>query len=260
MLGVGSIALLGGLAFAPALFAQQQGGGMQGGQRGGQQGQTLRIGEQAPQVNLKDLDGKTHTLDMHKGEVVVLEWIDPTNLQWMEQHRRDGELQQQYTRFKQQGVTWLGICSFNEQGGMGQQGQQPRTQGQQTQQGGGFGQQQQQGQQGVLRMNKDQAEQACERAKQTLNLDFPILLDEGGQVAQRFKISHIPHVVIVDQQGKVAYEGRIAEAGQVAQLQQFERALNQTVQGGGSLPAGAPRDQQQRQGQQGQQQGQPRGR
>ncbi len=247
MLGVGSMALLGGLAFAPALFAQQQGGGMQGGQRGGQQGgqqgQTLRVGEQAPQLNLRDIEGKNHTLDMHKGEVIVLEWIDPTNLQWMEQHRRDGDLHKQYQRFKEQGVTWLAICSFNEQGAGGQQG--------------GFGQQGQQGQtQGVLRMSKDEVEQACQRAKQTLNLDFPILLDEGGQVAQRYKITHIPHVVIVDQQGKVAYEGRIEEQ----QLAQFERVLNQTVQGGGTLPAGSPRDQQ-RPGQQGQQgQQQPRGR
>lgn len=236
MLGIGSIALLGGL-----VLAQQQGGGMQGEQRGGGvQGQSLRVGEQAPPLNLRDIEGKTHTLDMHKGDVVVLEWIDPTNLQWMEQHRRDGELYKQYQRFKEQGVTWLAICSFKEEGG-GQQGQfGGGQQGQQGQQGG-FGQQGQ----GVLKMGRDEVEQACQRAKQTLNLDFPILLDEGGQVAQRYKITHIPHLVIIDQQGKVAYEGRIEEQA----LAQFERTLNQTVQRGGTLPAGAPRDQQQRQGQ-----------
>lgn len=243
MLGVGSIGLLGALAFAPALLAQQQGGGMQGGQRGGQQGQTLRVGEQAPPLNLQDLEGNDHTLDMHKGEVVVLEWIDPTDVQWMEQHRQNGQLRRQYERFKEQGVTWLGICSFEgQQAGFGQQGQQ--------------GQQQE----GVLKMEREQVIQACERAKQTLNIDFPILIDEGGRVAKQYKINHVPHVVIVDTQGKVAYEGRITpEAGQTGQfagLQQFERVLNQTVQSSGSLPAGSPRDQQ-RQGQQGQQPGQP---
>jgi peroxiredoxin len=35
-------------------------------------------GKQAPELSLQDLYGQTHSLAMHRGQVVVLHWIDPT--------------------------------------------------------------------------------------------------------------------------------------------------------------------------------------
>lgn len=247
MLRVGSVALLAAVAAAPALLAQQQGGaGDQQGQRGGQQGggQTLQVGENAPSWTLKDLDGQTHSMRQHRGEVIVLEWIDPTNRQWVQQHQQNGDLQRTYERYKEQGITWLAVCSYREQGGQqgmqgGQQGQQPRMQG---------GQQQQ----AILPMTEEQAKQACERVKQDLGFEFPILLDKGGLVARQFKLEKVPYVVIVDQQGRVAFTGPFDQLTGVAQggggIQQFERALDRAIRGEPSLPAGSPRE-----GQQGQQ-------
>jgi hypothetical protein len=261
MIGIGSMALLGAISFAPA-FAQQGGGqqGQQGGQqRQGQQGgmdrqggmgqqgqqgqgQQVRVGSQAPEFNLFDL----------KGQVFVLEFINPTDQNWVKLHE-SGQLKDTYERYKEQGIVWLAICPFQNTAGM-QQGGQP------GQQGGMTGQQQRDHAgtaqiQGIAKTDRNQLMQSVKR----LDLDFPVLYDEGAQIAKRFGINHIPHVVVVDSQSKVAYAGPLmGQGGQVAGIDQFDRALSQAIQTqqqGGSLPAGAPRGQQGTQGQgQGQQQ------
>jgi len=38
----------------------------------------VKIGDAAPQFELKDQNGTTHTLKQHLGKVVVLEWVNPT--------------------------------------------------------------------------------------------------------------------------------------------------------------------------------------
>lgn len=255
VLRVGSIALLAAVAATPALLAQQQGGqGQRGGQQGGGQqpgagqaggGQTLQVGENAPSLTLKDIDGQTHSLQQHRGEVVVLEWIDPTNRQWVQQHQQNGDLKRTYERYKEQGVTWMAVCSYRDQGMQGQQGGMQGGQQQQQQQGG-----MQQQEKAVLPIDEQQAKQTCERLKQDLGFDFPILLDKGGHVARQFKIEKLPYIVIVDQQGRVAFNGSFDQLTGVAQgggIQQFERAIDRAVRGEPSLPAGSPREQGQQQ-------------
>ncbi|MBX3465339.1 MAG: redoxin domain-containing protein [Planctomycetes bacterium] len=299
------MALLGALAFAPAMA--QQGGGMGGQQdqqRGGQFGQDqqrgggqfgqdqqrggfgqqqqVRVGQDAPEFELKDLDGNTHKLQDLEGEVIVLEWIDPTDPQWMQKHRDGGQLRQLYDRYEDQDVKWLGVLSFGkqeqgrfgqqggvgqpgqhgQQGGIGQQGQHGQQGGVGGQQGGvggqqgGIGQQGQHGQQGglgqqqhgqtgqdIMRMQRDQVIQYAERAKEQLDLEFPILLDDGARIAQKFGVQDTPYVVIIDKEGKVAYTGQLMDQqGQLVGLQRFNQALNQAIEGEGTLPAGAPRD------------------
>lgn len=253
VLRIASVALLAGVAAAPALFAQQQEGQRQkkrtpqgdggGAQPTGPQAgrpQTLQVGENAPAMTLKDLEGNTHTLRDHRGEVVVLEWIDPTNRQWVQQHQQNGDLKRTYERYKEQGVTWMAVCSYRGHGVQGQPQQTPPA-----------GMQEQ-----VLPMNEQQAKQACERLIQDLGFDFPILLDTGGHAARQFKIAKIPYIVAIDQQNRVAFAGPFEQLAGVAQggggIQQFERVLDRAIRGEPSLPAGAPREPGQ-QGQQGQQ-------
>jgi hypothetical protein len=244
MIGIGSMALLGAISFAPA-FAQQ-GGGQQDkdkdqqhqhqrdsqggmGQTGGQTGGQLRQGAQAPQFNLFEV----------KGQVFVLEFINPTDQNWVKLH--EDKLKSTYERYKEQGIVWFAVCSFENTAG--QQGLQGG--GQQGGQQGGMrpGQVQQPGSgtiQGIAKTDRQQLMQQVKR----LNLDFPILFDEGGMIAKRFQITQIPHLVVVDGQGKIAYAAPLTgQGGQMAGVDQFERALGQAIQNQGSLPAGSPREQ-----------------
>lgn len=229
VLGIGTLGLLAALAATPALLAQQQGGGQRQGQQGAQQGGQSLIGQNAPNFNLKDIDGKTHSLQDYRGKVLVLEWIDPTNQQWLRKHQQGGDLKECYERYKEQGVTWLGICSFSEQQGQQRAGQQ---QGQQTRpQQGGAAQTTQRS--AVLPFNEQQAIEACKLLVQEHALDFPILLDPNGAVARQFKVEQLPHLAVVDKDGKVTFERRFND---------FDRAIERAISGEGTLPASAPRE------------------
>ncbi|MBI1977470.1 MAG: thioredoxin family protein [Candidatus Omnitrophica bacterium] len=45
------------------------------------------------------------------------------------------------------------------------------------------------------------------------NVNYPILLDPGNQIADRFGAITTPHVFIVDPEGKLAYEGAVDDQG-----------------------------------------------
>lgn len=239
VLGIGTLGLIAALTTTPALLAQQQGGGQRQGQQGGQQqqgaqqgGQSL-VGQNAPTFNLKDFEGKAHTLQDYRGKVVILEWIDPTNEIW-KQKLEDPACKAEYERYKAQGVVFLPIFAFT-----GTQGQQPGMQGGAQQPGGqqqrqGGMQQQHGGMQhtAVKQLDEQAAIAACRELKQTQDIDFPILLDNGGRVTQQFKVERLPHVLIVDKQGVVAYQCGASD---------FTNALDRAIRGESSLPASAPR-------------------
>lgn len=50
-------------------------------------------GKQAPELSLQDLYGQTHSLAMHRGQVVVLHWIDPTQCEGDAKHDQTGGAQ-----------------------------------------------------------------------------------------------------------------------------------------------------------------------
>jgi hypothetical protein len=209
IIGIGSLALVGGLALAQQQPQQQP-------PAGGGTGH-VRTGAQAPNVNLFDL----------KGQTFVLEFINPTDEKWVELYEdkrlgKDGKLKETRDRYKAEGIIWLAICPYESTTG---------------QAAGGAG-----SMQGIARMDR----LALRRMIEELDLDFPVLFDEGGKVMKSFGITAVPHVVIVDKHGRIAYSERLrGESGELVGLDTFDRAvgdaINVTDETTGTLPAGAPR-------------------
>ena len=192
----------------------------------------------------------------------MLEWFDPLSPFSRKYHEQNDLLKQTYERFEDKDVVWLAVSTFGiqdqgttgqQQGGFGQtQGQTPgQTQGQTGAQGDTSR---------LASMNRDQACQILERAKDDLKIDYPILLDENGNLAKLYGVKEIPHIFIISKDGRVAYHGAIdnsrglAQAGDVNYVSQ---ALNQLTNNqpvsvprsepfGTSLPASAPRQDQPR--------------
>jgi hypothetical protein len=214
MISIGSVALLGALAFAPAAFGQQQGvGGGTG---------PARVGAEAPEMNLFDL----------KGQVFVIEFINPTDQKWLDLYKnrrlgQDGKLKETRDRYKEEGIFWLTICPYESTSGT-------------TAPVGGVGANAPV--QGIAKMDIEELRTKVEE----LDLDFPVLYDEGGKIMKSFGVAGIPHVIIVDKQGKIAYSEKLrGETGELVGLDTFDRAVGDAIKAEGStgtLPAGAPRE------------------
>lgn len=209
MIGIGATALAGVLTFSA--FAQDQQPRPEAGA-----GTELRVGAEAPALNLFDL----------KGQVIVLEFINPSDEKWVDLHKnkrfgQDGKLKQTFERYKEEGIIWLTICPYSD----------PATQaGEEA---------------GVARMTRDQLNASLK----DVELDAPVVFDQGGKIMKSFGITEIPYLVVVDKQGKVAYVDAIrGEGGDLVGLDNFDRAVGAAINAPETttLPAGAPRDEQDR--------------
>jgi peroxiredoxin len=239
----------------------------------------VQVGAQAPNFILQDVDGETHNLReyLQDDKIVVLEWFDPLSPFSRKYHEQNEVMKQTYERFEDKDVVWLAVTTFGiqDQGRIGGQqpgqipgqqpgqtpGQQPgQTPGQTGQTPGQTGQTPGATGQGetsrLATMNRDQAVQILERAKDDLKIDYPILLDEAGNLAKLYGVKEIPHIFIINKDGRVAYYGAIDNSRGLAQggdVNYVSQALNQLVNNqpvsvptsqpfGTSLPASAPRE------------------
>ncbi|HYN21741.1 MAG TPA: redoxin domain-containing protein [Thermoanaerobaculia bacterium] len=128
------------------------------------------VGEAAPAFQLKDLHGKTRSLADYKGKVVVLEWVNP-NCPFSDRHAREKTMSN--LAKKHAGVVWLGINSTNANHG------------------------------NFL----PPAEHLAWVQKTGVN--YEILYDETGKVGKAYGAKTTPHMFIVDEQGRIAYNGAI---------------------------------------------------
>ena len=128
------------------------------------------VGETAPAFQLKDLDGKAHSLADYKGKVVVLEWLNP-NCPFSDRHAREKTMS---SLVKKHGsVVWLGINSTNSS-------------------------------------HQDFLPPAEHKAwTQKNGVNYAVLYDETGKVGKAYGAKTTPHMFIVDEQGKIAYNGAI---------------------------------------------------
>jgi hypothetical protein len=208
MTGLGSLLLLGAVAFGQDTtdLDHNQAPTTTDGQ--------LQAGAQAPALNLFDL----------KGQVFVLEFINPRDEKWLELHknravRSDGDLKETYDKYKEDGVIWLAVCPY-------QAADATAT--------------------GDQHMARGDRGQLCREVKE-LGLDFPVLFDEGGRIAQSFNVTALPHVVVIDKQGRIAFTQRLqSQDGEMVGTLDFDRAIGQAINATGdastTLPAGAPRE------------------
>lgn len=128
------------------------------------------VGETAPAFQLKDLNGKSHSLADYKGKVVVLEWINP-NCPISDRHAREKTMTD--LAKKHGDVVWLGINSTNDS-------------------------------------HRDFLKPAEHLAYNRKNgITYTVLYDETGKVGKAYGAQTTPHMFIVDKAGKLVYNGAI---------------------------------------------------
>ena len=131
------------------------------------------VGSAAHDFSLPDAKGSSHSLSQYKGKYVVLEWFNP-ECPFVKKH--DGsdnmqKLQEQYTSI---GVVWLTIDSNA-----------PGTEGSIT------------------------PEQAQKITASWKTHQTALLLDPEGKAGRAYGAKNTPNMVIIDPDGKIAYEGAI---------------------------------------------------
>jgi len=131
------------------------------------------VGSAAPDFSLPDAKGQTHSLSQYKGKYVVLEWFNP-QCPFVKKHYGGGNMQKLQDEYTGRGVVWLTIDSNA-----------PGTEG---------------------NITPEQAQKitASWKTRQTA-----LLLDPEGKAGRAYGAKNTPDMVIINPDGKIAYEGAI---------------------------------------------------
>lgn len=133
----------------------------------------LKVDSPAPEFNVKDSAGKTHTLKDSKGKWIVLEWYNK-DCPYVRKHydvKNMQNLQKQYTG---KGVVWYSVISSAK------------------------------GKQGFLENAEVAPNVDKEGAKATA-----ILIDADGAMGKAYGAKTTPHMYVINPEGKVVYAGAI---------------------------------------------------
>ena len=131
------------------------------------------VGSAAPGFSLPDAKGQTHSLSQYKGKYVVLEWFNP-ECPFVKKHYGSGNMQKLQDQYTSKGVVWLTIDSNA-----------PGTEGNIT------------------------PEQAQKISASWKTHETALLLDPEGKVGRAYGAKNTPNMVIINPDGKIAYEGAI---------------------------------------------------
>src|SRR5881394_2116702 len=131
------------------------------------------VGSAAPDFSAPDASGKTQSLAEYKGKYVVLEWFNP-ECPFVKKHYGGGNMQKLQNEFTGKGVVWLTINSNA-----------PSTQGSLT---------------------PEEAEKITTAWK---THQTALLLDPEGKAGLAYGAKNTPDMVIINPEGKIAYEGAI---------------------------------------------------
>jgi peroxiredoxin len=131
-----------------------------------------KVGAPAPDFTLTDVEGNEHALSAYKGKVVVLEWFNPDCPFVVKHHHHNKTMQEAYAAYKDTDVVWLAINS----GAPGKQGH-------------------------GLERNQ--------RAVEEYGIEYPVLLDETGEVGHSYGATNTPHMYVIDVDGVLRYAGAI---------------------------------------------------
>src|SRR6266853_334344 len=131
------------------------------------------VGSAAPDFSLPDANGETHSLEQYKGKYVVLEWFNP-ECPFVKKHYGSGNMQKLQEEYTSKGVAWLTIDSNA-----------PGTEG---------------------NLSADAASKVTTgwKTQQTA-----LLLDPEGKAGRAYGAKNTPNMVIINPDGKIAYEGAI---------------------------------------------------
>lgn len=131
-----------------------------------------KVGDTAPDFNLKDLDGKDVKLADFKGKIVVLEWFNPGCPFVVKHHSTLDTMKKTAAAYKDKDVVWLAINSGAE------------------------------GKQGAAKDDNI-------KAKKDWKIEYPILLDPTGATGKAYGAKTTPHMYVIDKEGKLVYAGAI---------------------------------------------------
>src|SRR5881397_2086875 len=131
------------------------------------------FGSNAPDFSLTDAKGATHSLSQYKGKYVVLEWFNP-ECPFVKKHYGSDNMQKLQAEYTGKGVVWLTIDSNA-----------PGTEGSIT------------------------PEQAQKIADSWKTHQTALLLDPEGKAGRAFGAKNTPNMVVINPEGKIAYEGAI---------------------------------------------------
>jgi peroxiredoxin len=131
------------------------------------------VGSAAPDFSLKDSKGQTHSLGQYKGKYVVLEWFNP-ECPFVKKHYGSDNMQKLQQEATSKGAVWLSIDSSAE------------------------------GKEGYLDADAANKIMTQWKTKQTA-----LLLDPEGKAGQAYGAKNTPHMVIINPEGKIVYEGAI---------------------------------------------------
>lgn len=143
---------------------------------------SVKNGETAPSFSLMNQDKQTVSLDEFRGKKVVLEWTNH-DCPFVKRHYETRNMQTLQKDMTDDEVVWLSVVSSAE----GKQGYISSTQAKQ------------------LTADRD--------ANPT-----HVLLDKKGEVGRLFSAKTTPHMFVIDEMGKVQYQGAIDNLGNTGAL------------------------------------------
>lgn len=130
-------------------------------------------GDAAPAFSVKNVKGQEVSLADQKGKVVVLEWIN-YECPYVKKHYGSGNLPKLQEKYTGKDVVWISINSSAE------------------------------GAQGYLA-----GSDLAARSEKEGNKASQIVLDPDGKVGKAYGAKTTPHLIVIDKDGKVAYNGAL---------------------------------------------------
>jgi thiol-disulfide isomerase/thioredoxin len=158
-------------------------------------------GDAAPAFTVKNVKGEEVSLAKQKGKVVVLEWVN-YECPFVKKHYGSGNIPKLQEKYTGKDVVWITVNSSAE------------------------------GQQGYLA-----AEELAARSEKEGNKASQIVLDTDGTVGKAYGAKTTPQLVVIDKEGKVAYNGAIdskatTEAADIASADSYiSMALDSVLAG-----------------------------
>lgn len=132
-----------------------------------------KVGDTAPAFELKDVNGKSHTLASFKGKIVVLEWLNH-ECPFVKKHYDSDNMQKQQAAATKDGVIWLSISSSAK----GLEGYfEPAA---------------------LKKLGEEKKSKAT-----------AVLIDSDGKVGKAYGAKVTPHMYVIDASGKLVYNGAI---------------------------------------------------